>query len=168
MSIWLDDEALAKLAPAERAALASPVPTQIVSNGEYVPAQQTAGQKRVEREIAALADLHGRRLGMDRRRFLKTGCGMAAAFLAMNRVYGAVFDVGVAEAAEPELAPAAPAPITVGAKAAEKAAAKAEAAAEREAKKAADEAEREASGNPNAGRDEGPPAREAYEPTKKS
>jgi len=71
-----------------------------------------------------------------------------------------------AEAAEPELAPAAPAPITVGAKAAEKAAAKAEAAAEREAKKAADEAEREASGNPNAGRDEGPPAREEYVATK--
>ena len=106
MSIWLDHEALAKTAPAERAACTSPVPTQIVSNGEYMPAPQTPAQKRVEHEIAALAELHGRRLGMDRRRFLKTSCGMAAAFLAMNRVYGAVFDVGVAEAAEPASAAA--------------------------------------------------------------
>jgi len=41
---------------------------------------------------------------MDRRQFLKTSCGMAAAFLAMNQVFGPIFDVTEAEAAEPERA----------------------------------------------------------------
>ena len=35
---------------------------------------------------------------MDRRSFLKSCCGMAAAFLAMNSVYGGIFSVGSAEA----------------------------------------------------------------------
>ena len=35
---------------------------------------------------------------------MQTGCGMAAAFLAMNEIYGAdVFQVTAAEAREPEL-----------------------------------------------------------------
>lgn len=106
MSIWLNDEELAGTTPAERVPFRSPIPTQVVSNGEYVPTPQTAQQARVEHELAALADLHARRLGMDRRAFLRTSCGMAAAFLAMNRVYGALFDVGIAEAAEPEAAAA--------------------------------------------------------------
>jgi predicted TIM-barrel fold metal-dependent hydrolase len=37
---------------------------------------------------------------MDRRTFLRTGCGMAAAFLAMNRVFGPFFAVDAAEAVE--------------------------------------------------------------------
>src|SRR5205814_10411840 len=42
--------------------------------------------------------------GLDRRQFLRTSCGMAAAFLAMREVYGAnVFHVDPAEAAEPDL-----------------------------------------------------------------
>ena len=40
---------------------------------------------------------------MDRRRFLRTSCGMAAAFVAMNDVFGPVFNVDPAEAAEPEV-----------------------------------------------------------------
>jgi hypothetical protein len=51
------------------------------SNGEYLPTPQTELQCRVEHEIGELADAYGRRLGMDRRQFLKTSCGMAAAFL---------------------------------------------------------------------------------------
>jgi hypothetical protein len=31
-----------------------------------------------------LADENGKRLGLDRRKFLRTSCGMAAAFLAMK------------------------------------------------------------------------------------
>ena len=105
MSIWLSPEELARTKPAEQSA-PSPIPTRVVSNGEYNPSPQTEGQRRVERELAALADRFAGRLGMDRRRFLKTSGGMAAAFLAMNRVYGALFDVGVAEAAEPDVAAA--------------------------------------------------------------
>ncbi|MEX2208241.1 MAG: amidohydrolase family protein [Myxococcota bacterium] len=105
MSVWLSETELRRTRPAERCE-PSPIPVQVVSNGEYMPPPQSEGQRRVARELADLADRYGRRLGMDRRRFLKTSCGMAAAFLAMNRVYGALFDVGVAEAAEPEVAAA--------------------------------------------------------------
>ena len=41
---------------------------------------------------------------MDRRQFLRTSCGMAAAFVALNDVFGAIFDVSPAEAAQPEAA----------------------------------------------------------------
>jgi hypothetical protein len=51
-----------------------------------MPALQTAPQAR--RVSSALAAPR-RRLGMDRRRFLRTSCGMAA-FVAMERVYGAL------------------------------------------------------------------------------
>src|SRR5262249_3771059 len=47
---------------------------------------------------------HGRRLGLSRRQFMRTSCGMAAAFLAMKEIYGGnVVQVDEAEAREPEL-----------------------------------------------------------------
>src|SRR6202022_3390356 len=72
-------------------------------NGEYLPPAQTETQKRVQRRIHELADMHGKRLGLSRRQFMRTSCGMAAAFLAMNDIYGNVFQVAPAEAREPEL-----------------------------------------------------------------
>ena len=75
-------------AGAETASAATPIPTQIVSNGEYLPPPQSETQKRVERRIFELADENSKRLGLNRRQFLQTGCGMAAAFLAMNDIYG--------------------------------------------------------------------------------
>jgi len=105
-SVWLSDEELSRTQPAEVAAFRSPIPTQIVSNGEYNPAPQTENQRRVEARIQELADTYGRRLGMDRRQFLKTSSGMAAAFLAMNQVFGPIFNVAEAEAAEPDKADA--------------------------------------------------------------
>ena len=96
MSVWLSEAELRRTRPAELSA-PSPIPAQVVSNGEYMPPPQSEGQRRVARELAELADLYGRRLGLDRRRFLKTSCGMAAAFLAMNRVYGALFDTFLSE-----------------------------------------------------------------------
>ena len=104
MGIYLSTRELAETEPAETAAFRSPVPTQMVSNGEFNPLPQTARQRQVEERIKHLADAAGRRLGMDRRRFLRTSCGMAAAFLALNEVFGPVFDVSAAEAAEPEAA----------------------------------------------------------------
>src|SRR5712672_2289211 len=104
MGSWLSEREQRLVAGAEEASAATPIPTQIVSNGEYLPPPQSATQKRVEQRINALADLNGKRLGLSRRQFLRTGCGMAAAFLAMKEVYGAnVFQVDAAEAREPEL-----------------------------------------------------------------
>src|SRR5215207_9732391 len=70
-----------------------PVPTQIVSNEEFEPPDQTTEQARVEHRLNELADDTSKRLGISRRKFLAGTGGMAAAFLAMNEVFGNFFDV---------------------------------------------------------------------------
>jgi len=99
--MWLTKKDLEQTEPAEVAAFRSPIPTQMVSNGEFMPAPQTTQQRQVEERIKELADGFGGKLGLNRRQFLQTSCGMAAAFLAMNAVYGSVFTVDPAEAADP-------------------------------------------------------------------
>ena len=106
MGLYLTPRELAETEPADEKAFRSPVPTQIVSNGEFNPMPQTPQQHAVEATIKALAAENAARLGVSRRHFLRTSCGMAAAFLAMNRVFGPVFDVTPAEAAQPEAAAA--------------------------------------------------------------
>ena len=64
MAIYLSEQELSLLQPAETAAFASPVPTQVISNGEFNPLPQTAQQRRVEARIVELADTNGRKLGM--------------------------------------------------------------------------------------------------------
>jgi predicted TIM-barrel fold metal-dependent hydrolase len=70
-----------------------PIPTQIVSNGEYEPLPQSRSQQRVEARVTELADQTSRKLNLSRRSFLMTGGGMAASFLAMNEVYGPFFKI---------------------------------------------------------------------------
>ena len=107
MGIWLSEREQRLVAGAEAASAATPIPTQIVSNGEYLPPRQSATQKKVETRINELADANAGRLGLSRRQFFRTSCGMAAAFVAMNEIYGGnVFQVTPAEAGEPELAQA--------------------------------------------------------------
>ncbi len=103
MGSWLSEREQRLVAGAEEASAATPIPTQIVSNGEYLPPPQSATQKRVEERINELADLNGKRLGLSRRQFMRTSCGMAAAFLAMNEIYGPVFQVEAAEQHDPEM-----------------------------------------------------------------
>jgi predicted TIM-barrel fold metal-dependent hydrolase len=78
-----------------------PIPTQVITNEEYTPIPQTLEQRRLEQEILAGADRQAKRLGMDRRKFLKTSCGMALAFAAMNTVFGRMFQVEAEELFEP-------------------------------------------------------------------
>jgi predicted TIM-barrel fold metal-dependent hydrolase len=92
------------LAPAETAAFPGPIPTQIVSSDEYAPAPQSARQCEVEARTRAMGDALARRHAMSRRRFFGTASGMAAAFLAMNEVYGPLYDVSAAEVRSPEMA----------------------------------------------------------------
>jgi predicted TIM-barrel fold metal-dependent hydrolase len=100
---WFSDEQLAKVAPADTAdPLESPIPTQMVSNGEYMPIPQTEQQKRVEARLKELSDHASKKLGMSRRRFLRTSGGMAASFLAMNEIFGRFFDVRPIEMFESE------------------------------------------------------------------
>ena len=101
--VWLSDEQLAKCSRADEADdLHSPIPTQMVSNGEHMPIPQTEDQKRVEARIKEIADFASRKLNVSRRQFLATTGGMAAGFLAMNEVYGRFFDVDDDELFEPE------------------------------------------------------------------
>ena len=102
---WFSQEQLAELDPADVIDdLHTPVPTRMVSNGEYMPHPQTAKQREVENRITALADEASHKLGMDRRQFLKTSGGMAACFLAMNEVFGRFFNVRPVEVFEPAAA----------------------------------------------------------------
>ncbi|HEV8031484.1 MAG TPA: amidohydrolase family protein [Stellaceae bacterium] len=101
---FLTDEDLTKLLPAETASFPSPVPTQIVSSEEYLPVPQTKPQREVEARLKAMSDELARRQGLSRRRFFQTAAGMAASFVAMNQVFGHLFDASVAEAATPDLA----------------------------------------------------------------
>jgi hypothetical protein len=104
MSEQLSPEDFAKLSAAETAAYPSPLPTREVSNGEFMPNPQNARQREFEARVKAISARLGKRRGLSRRQFLKTCSGMAAAFVAMNEVYGRLFDVDAAEAAIPEMA----------------------------------------------------------------
>jgi uncharacterized protein len=78
-----------------------PVPTQIVSNEEFIPWPRSRQQTLVEKALREMAADASKRLGMSRREFLKTSGGMAAALFAMNSVFGALFDVLQTEIFEP-------------------------------------------------------------------
>src|SRR3989440_6516883 len=95
---WLSDAQLTKCTPADEAeGFDSPIPTQMVSNGEYMPYPQTDKQRQVEARIKELADSASKKLGISRRKFLAGTGGMAAALLAMNEVFGRFFDVSPVE-----------------------------------------------------------------------
>ena len=99
MGTYLSERELAQVETAENA-FRSPIPTQVISNGEFNPLPQTPQQKQVEARIKELADSYSKKLNMDRRQFLRTSSGMAAAFVAMNSVFGKLFNVSEAEAAD--------------------------------------------------------------------
>jgi len=104
MSGMLSDEELAGLIPSEHLKLHTPIPTQVVSSDEFYPDPQNTKQREVENRLLAMADDLGRKQGLDRRRFFQTAAGMAASFVAMNEVYGPIFEVSKAEAATPAMA----------------------------------------------------------------
>src|SRR5258707_2387611 len=98
--VWEEDHGLLdeeQVARCERADVAEPlrcpVPTRMISNGEYMPAPQTDEQKRVEARVEELANEASNRLGISRRQFLSVAGGMAAALLAMNDADGRFFNV---------------------------------------------------------------------------
>ncbi|MEO8629061.1 MAG: amidohydrolase family protein [Betaproteobacteria bacterium] len=101
---WLSEKEAEQIDVIEQSEFRSPVPTQIVSNGEYNPLPQTENQRKVEALIKEFADKYGKKQGMDRRTFLRSASGMAAAFLAMNQVFGPIWDVSEAEAADNDAA----------------------------------------------------------------
>src|ERR1700730_15800382 len=79
----------------------SPVPTQVVSNEEFIPRPQNDKQKQVELLIGHMAEEKSKKLGMDRRVFMASSMGLATAFLASNKVYGNYWNVEEVETLEP-------------------------------------------------------------------
>jgi predicted TIM-barrel fold metal-dependent hydrolase len=79
----------------------SPMPTQMVSNEEIIPRRQTEPQKHVEHLIGEMSAANAKKLGMDRRDYMRTSMGLATVWLASNQVFGQNFDVAPEEAFEP-------------------------------------------------------------------
>ncbi|MEE3220062.1 MAG: hypothetical protein VX257_07355, partial [Planctomycetota bacterium] len=79
----------------------SPLPTQAVSNEEFVPRKQTQQQRQWERLIGEMSAEKAKKLGMQRRDFMRSSMGMATAFLASNAVFGPNWEVDAAETMEP-------------------------------------------------------------------
>jgi predicted TIM-barrel fold metal-dependent hydrolase len=77
--------------------LRSPIPTSIVSNEEFIPPPQSNELKAVEQKLTAITERNSRRLGVDRRSFLSSSCGMAAALVAFNEVFGPYYQVQAEE-----------------------------------------------------------------------
>jgi len=80
----------------------SPIPTQVVSNQEFIPRPQSGAQRRWEKLIGELAGERAQKLGVDRRDFLRGSMGLATAFLAANQVWGNYWDVDEEETVEPQ------------------------------------------------------------------
>ncbi len=98
----LDEEQVTKCSRAdEHEPFRSPIPTRMVSNGEYMPVPQTEQQRAVEARIQELSETASKTLGVDRRSFLASTGGLAASLLAMNEVFGRFFDVSPVEMFEP-------------------------------------------------------------------
>ena len=79
-----------------------PIPAQVVSNEEFVPAPQTAEQKEYEARALAISADAARGLGVSRRDFLRAAGGMAASLLALNQVYGPCYAVAAEDAKDPK------------------------------------------------------------------
>jgi hypothetical protein len=79
----------------------SPMPTQIVSNEEFIPRPQNKNQAQVEYLIDTMATEKAKKLGIERRDFLRSSMGMATAFLASNMVYGQAWAVDEEETLDP-------------------------------------------------------------------
>jgi hypothetical protein len=88
---WLSDEQLGHCAPAETEPFQSPVPTRMISNGEYMPHPQTKQQQHAEFRIKELADAAAKKLGVSHRQFLEGTGGLAASFIAINEAFGQPF-----------------------------------------------------------------------------
>lgn len=79
----------------------SPMPMQAVSNEEILPRPQNRQQAQVEHLVKEMGEANAKKVGMDRRSFMRTSMGMATAVMASNAVYGPYWEVDAAEALDP-------------------------------------------------------------------
>lgn len=98
--MWLNDKQRRALVSAGGESSGLPIPTRMITNGEFMPIEQTEDQKALRVEIEALANVNAKRNAMDRRRFLHSAAGMTTAFVALNNVFGEYFSASAAEASD--------------------------------------------------------------------
>jgi predicted TIM-barrel fold metal-dependent hydrolase len=79
----------------------SPIQNCMSSNEEFIPPLQSAREREVEDRLRVMADRNARLLGVSRRRFLQSSCGMAAAMICFNKVFGKTYEVDPVEALDP-------------------------------------------------------------------
>src|ERR1700741_3588730 len=68
--------------------VASPIAFHACSNGEYSPRPRRARDVRAERRVLEIVEAKHKRLGVARRACAESACGIAAALLVINEVYG--------------------------------------------------------------------------------
>src|SRR6185503_4447879 len=81
------------MAPGERkseieALPESPIAFRACSNGEFCPSPETERDRRAEEAWRAIVEEKHKRLGMTRRQFGESACGLAASLLVINQFYG--------------------------------------------------------------------------------
>ncbi|MEX2142109.1 MAG: amidohydrolase family protein [Pirellulales bacterium] len=74
-----------------------PIPARIASNEEFIPPPQSPQQKQYEARLREISERAAKRQGVDRRSFLRTGSGVAAALVALNQVFGDCYEVSAEE-----------------------------------------------------------------------
>ena len=75
----------------------SPIPLQIASNEEFIPPPPSPEQRLFAARLQEISEDAARKQGLSRRDFLRTGSGTAAALMALNQVFGEVYDVSAEE-----------------------------------------------------------------------
>lgn len=85
----------------EKMGVDSPIPTQGLSTEEFVPRPINENQRKVELRMMEMGEANAKRIGMDRRKFMRTSMGMATAFMAYNSVYGPYVEVHAEEQFDP-------------------------------------------------------------------
>lgn len=102
MSLWISTEkyhlGLQERAEAVEAEASIPVPSQVLSNGEFNPSPQNDVQRKVKSHILAEAEVLAKKNNVSRRAFLRSAAGFALSFSVMNQHYGNVFGATRAEA----------------------------------------------------------------------
>jgi len=72
----------------------SPIAFVPCSNGEYSPAAPTPRDLRAHERFLQIVEEKHRRLGLSRREFAQSACGVASALLVINELYGCKSDRG--------------------------------------------------------------------------
>jgi uncharacterized protein len=105
MPMLLTDPVRRALVPAERLPRL-PVPSRIVSNGEFTPPRQSQTLKRYEhRALSASAEAAEQR-GVTLEHYLRSPVAMAAAFAMLNEQFDGAFAIGTGEATDDDAATA--------------------------------------------------------------